>query len=116
MFADKMRKGVEFLFKKNKITVVNGKATITGEHTVTVGDVLRSAMLVALKLSGPMLVLSKLVGVIVAIFQAVTQIHEQTLGFILKLIVVIGVMLIGGGWMMETLSEFSREVFALIAA
>ena len=57
-----------------------------------------------------------LVGVIVAIFQAVTQIHEQTLGFILKLIVVIGVMLIGGGWMMETLSEFSREVFALIAA
>lgn len=36
--ADKMRKGVEFLFKKNKITVVNGKATITGEHTVTVGD------------------------------------------------------------------------------
>ena len=36
--ADKMRKGVEFLFKKNKITVVNGKATITGEHTVAVGD------------------------------------------------------------------------------
>ncbi len=34
--ADKMRKGVEFLFKKNKITVVDGKATITGEHTVAV--------------------------------------------------------------------------------
>lgn len=34
--ADKMRKGVEFLFKKNKITVANGKATITGEHTVSV--------------------------------------------------------------------------------
>lgn len=34
--ADRMRKGVEFLFKKNKITVLNGKATITGEHTVTV--------------------------------------------------------------------------------
>ena len=84
--------------------------------TATVGDVLRSAMLVALKLGGPMLILSMLVGVIVAIFQAVTQIHEQTLGFILKLIVVICVMLIGGGWMMETLSEFSREVFALIAA
>ena len=84
--------------------------------TATVGDVLRSAMMVALKLGGPMLILSMLVGVIVAIFQAVTQIHEQTLGFILKLAVVIGVMLIGGGWMMETLSEFSREVFALIAA
>ena len=34
--ADKMRKGVEFLFKKNKIDVINGKATITGEHTVNV--------------------------------------------------------------------------------
>lgn len=34
--ADKMRKGVEFLFKKNKVTVLNGKGTITGEHSVTV--------------------------------------------------------------------------------
>ncbi|MBP5390642.1 MAG: dihydrolipoyl dehydrogenase [Bacteroidales bacterium] len=36
--ADKMRKGVEFLFKKNKIDVINGKATIAGEHTVTVSS------------------------------------------------------------------------------
>lgn len=84
--------------------------------TAAVGDILRSAMLVTLKLGAPMLLLSMLVGVVVAIFQAVTQIHEQTLSFILKLIVVITVLLIGGGWMLETLMEFSREIFDLIAA
>lgn len=51
---------------------------------------------VALKLGGPMLILSMLVGVVIAIFQAVTQIHEQTISFMLKLIVVILVLLIGG--------------------
>lgn len=84
--------------------------------TAAVGEVFRSALIVTLKLGGPMLLLSMLVGVIVAIFQAVTQIHEQTLSFILKLVVVVAVLLIGGGWMLETLIEFAREVFALIAA
>ncbi len=54
-------------------------------------------------------------GVFIAIFQAVTQIHEQTLGFILKLIVVILVLLIGGGWMMETLLDYTRGLFELMA-
>lgn len=68
-----------------------------------------------LKLAGPMLILSMVVGVLIAIFQAVTQIHEQTLSFILKLIVVVLVLLIGGGWMMDTLLEYSRQLFALMA-
>ena len=84
--------------------------------TAAVGEVLRSALVVTLKLGGPMLLLSMLVGVIIAIFQAVTQIHEQTLSFILKLIVVVVVLLIGGGWMLETLMEFTNGIFALIAA
>ena len=84
--------------------------------TAAVGEVLRSALVVTLKLGGPMLILSMLVGVIIAIFQAVTQIHEQTLSFILKLVVVVAVLLIGGGWMLETLMEFTKEIFALIAA
>ena len=79
-------------------------------------QIVREGIWVAIKLGGPMLILSMLVGVFVAIFQAVTQIHEQTLGFILKLIVVILVLLIGGGWMMETLLEYSEKIFALIAA
>ena len=84
--------------------------------TAAVGDVLRSAMIVTLKLGGPMLILSMLVGVTIAIFQAVTQIHEQTLSFILKLAVVVTVLLIGGSWMLETLVEFTQDVFAMIAA
>ena len=69
-----------------------------------------------IKLGGPMLVLSMLVGVVVAIFQAVTQIHEQTIGFILKVVVIVSVLLIGGGWMLESLQEYTRELFALIGA
>ena len=53
-----------------------------------VSDILRDAVGVAIKLGGPMLVLSMLVGVVVAIFQAVTQIHEQSISFMLKLLVV----------------------------
>ena len=63
--------------------------------TAQVTDLLRDAVGVALKLASPMLLLSMLVGVVVAIFQAVTQIHEQTISFVLKLIVVVGVLLIG---------------------
>ncbi len=79
-----------------------------------VADILREGIGVALKIGGPLLILSMAVGILVAIFQAVTQIHEQSLSFILKLIVVVLVLLIGGGWMLETLLEFSRYLFALM--
>ena len=81
-----------------------------------VGDLLQQAVVIALKLGGPVLVLSMLVGVVVAIFQAVTQIHEQTIGFILKLAVVVGVLVVGGGWMLTTLQDFLREIFQFITS
>jgi len=62
-----------------------------------------------------MLILCVAVCGMIAIFQAVTQIHEQTLGFILKLIVVILVLLVGGGWMMETLLDYTKGLFELMA-
>lgn len=77
-------------------------------------DILRDGVGVALKLAAPMLILSMLVGILVAIFQAVTQIHEQSLSFILKVIVVVLVLLVGGGWMMELLLEFTRYLFTLM--
>ena len=79
-----------------------------------VADILREGIGVALKIGGPLLILSMAVGILVAIFQAVTQIHEQSLSFILKLIVVVLVLLIGGGWRLETLLEFSRYLFTLM--
>ena len=63
-----------------------------------------------------MLLLSMSVGVLLAIFQAVTQIHEQTLSFIFKLTVVVLVLLIGGGWMMETLLDYARRIFDLMVS
>lgn len=81
-----------------------------------VTQILREGVWVAIKLGGPTLILSMLVGVLIAIFQAVTQIHEQSLGFILKLIVVILVLLVGGSWMMETLLDYTRSIFELMAS
>ena len=77
-------------------------------------EVLREGVWVALKLGRPMLLLSMVVGVLIAIFQAVTQIHEQTISFILKLAVILLVCLIGGGWMMETLLDYTRSLFLLM--
>jgi len=76
-------------------------------------DILREGVGVALRI-GALLILSMLVGILVAIFQAVTQIHEQSLSFILKMIVVVAVLLVGGGWMLETLLDFSRYLFTLM--
>ena len=83
--------------------------------TTMVAEILREGVWVVIRLCAPMLLLSMSVGVLLAIFQAVTQIHEQTLSFIFKLTVVILVLLIGGGWMMETLLDYARGLFALMA-
>lgn len=82
--------------------------------TGMITDVMRDAVGVVIKLGGPMLVLSMLAGVLIAIFQAVTQIHEQTIGFILKVVIIVGVLLLAGGWMLTTLQEYTREVFDLM--
>ncbi|MCI8677509.1 MAG: flagellar biosynthesis protein FliQ [Lawsonibacter sp.] len=83
--------------------------------TSQITTMLREGIWIVLKLGGPMLLLSMVVGILIAIFQAVTQIHEQTLAFIMKLSVVIIVLLVGGGWMMDTLLDYTRRVFALMA-
>ena len=84
--------------------------------TSMVAEVLREGVWVVIKLCAPMLLLSMAVGVLLAIFQAVTQIHEQTLSFIFKLTVVVLVLLIGGGWMMETLLDYARGLFELMTS
>lgn len=80
-------------------------------NTTLVMDLVRDAVGVAIKLASPMLLLSMLVGVLLAMFQAVTQIHEQTLTFIFKVTMIIIVLLVAGGWMMETLLEYAETLF-----
>lgn len=82
--------------------------------TGMITDVMRDAVGVVIKLGGPMLILSMFAGVVVAIFQAVTQIHEQTIAFILKVVIVMSVLLFTGGWMLTTLQEYARELFDLM--
>lgn len=79
-----------------------------------IGGVFQDAIGLAIRIAGPMLLLSMLVGVVVAILQAVTQIHEQTLSFLMKLIVVILYMVIGGGWMLRSLQDFTVHIFSLM--
>ena len=83
-------------------------------NTTLVADALHEGLMVAVKLAGPILVGCMLIGLVIAIFQAVTQIHEQSLGFILKLIVVMLFLMIAGGWMLQTLQEYTYYVFELM--
>ena len=77
-------------------------------------DVFRDGVGVAIRIGAPILLLCMLVGVIVALLQAVTQIHEQSISFVLKLIVVVMILSIGGGWMIETLQEYTYSIFELM--
>lgn len=74
-------------------------------------DIMRQGIWVAIQIGGPMLIVSMAVGVLVAIFQAATQIHEQTLSFVPKLVLIILFLLIGGGWMLTTLQDFTEMIF-----
>jgi flagellar biosynthetic protein FliQ len=79
-------------------------------------DIGRNAMEVTLMVAGPMLVTVLLIGLLVSIFQAATQINEATLSFIPKLIGVFIVLLIVGPWMLTTLVDYMHAVFTNIPA
>jgi flagellar biosynthesis protein FliQ len=77
--------------------------------------VFQEGMMVLLKIAGPILLASVIVGLIVAVFQAATQIHEQTLTFVPKLAVIGAILLIGGSWMMRVLVEYFELLLDMIA-
>ena len=78
-------------------------------------EVFQSALFVAFKLAGPLLIVSILIGLVIAIFQAATQIHEQTLTFVPKVLVLSLMLLVLGSWMITTFSEFFNSIFELIS-
>ncbi|BBI01084.1 flagellar biosynthetic protein [Buchnera aphidicola (Nipponaphis monzeni)] len=69
------------------------------------------AMKIALMISGPLLITILFVGLIISFFQAATQINEQTLSFIPKVMSVIGVLLILGSWMLNMLLHYIHNLF-----
>jgi flagellar biosynthetic protein FliQ len=81
-----------------------------------VTDLARNAMLMALFLAGPMLLVALGVGLLVSILQAVTQIQEQTLAFVPKLVAVAMVFLIGLPWMIQIAVKYTTELFRSLPA
>ncbi len=81
-----------------------------------VSDLMYEVFVLALRLAAPMLVISMLIGLIIAILQAATQIHEQTLTFLPKLLVIALILVFTGGSMLVSLQEFTNRMFELMAA
>lgn len=76
--------------------------------------VVKDAIYTALKVAGPILLVAIVIGLIISILQATTQIQEQTLTFVPKLL---GVALIGillGSWMLHTIMSFTERIFEMI--
>ncbi|WP_291994536.1 flagellar biosynthesis protein FliQ [Candidatus Accumulibacter sp. ACC003] len=77
-------------------------------------DIGRQAVEMTLLLSAPLLLTALLIGLIVSIFQAATQINEQTLSFIPKLVGVFLTLLLAGPWMLDTMVNYVRRLFESI--
>ena len=75
-------------------------------------DIARQAVYLVLKASAPMLIASLVVGLIVSVLQTVTSIQEQTLSFVPKLIAVFLVLILAGSWILNSLKEYTVELFS----
>ncbi|MCU0774168.1 MAG: flagellar biosynthesis protein FliQ [Ideonella sp.] len=74
----------------------------------------QQGLVLLLMLSAPVLLTILLVGLVVSIFQAATQINEQTLSFVPKMVAAVAVMAIAGPWMLTTLVEYIQRTLTTI--
>lgn len=74
-------------------------------------DLSRDAILTALLVAAPLLLIALGVGLVISIIQSVTQIQEQTLTFVPKLIVIFGLLAIMGPWLGGAMAQFARMCF-----
>ena len=86
---------------------------MTPETVMTVGQ---RALEMAVMLAAPLLLTVLLIGLLVGVFQAATQINEMTLSFIPKLIALALTLVIAGPWMLKVLVGYTRELFESIPA
>jgi len=77
-------------------------------------DVARNAFTIALQIGGPLLAASLAVGMVVSVFQAVTQINEATLSFVPKIVVTAGALALLGPWMATTLIGYMVGTFNML--
>lgn len=84
---------------------------MTAQMVVTLG---REALILTMMIAGPMLLFGLIIGLCIALFQAVTQIQEMTLTFIPKILAVGMALLIFLPWMINKATDFTRHIFELI--
>lgn len=84
---------------------------MTPEMVVSIG---RDAVMTMLLVSAPMLLSGLLIGLIISILQAITQVHEMTLTFIPKIVVVAISLIIFLPWIMNVVTEFTVRLFGII--
>jgi flagellar biosynthetic protein FliQ len=84
---------------------------MTPETIMTIGT---RALEITLMLAAPMLLVALAVGLLVGVFQAATQINEQTLSFIPKLIAMAATLAFAGPWMLKLIVGYTRELFESI--
>lgn len=75
-------------------------------------DIFNRAIGLILTTSAPMMIAALVVGLIISIFQATTQIQEQTLAFVPKIIIIFLVLIVTGPWIITSLVEYTEELFA----
>jgi flagellar biosynthesis protein FliQ len=80
----------------------------------TIMSIARHALEVTLLLSMPLLLSALIIGLVVGIFQAATQINESTLSFIPKLVGVALALMVAGPWMLQVITGYTRELFTSI--
>jgi flagellar biosynthetic protein FliQ len=75
----------------------------------------QQALIVLLTVSAPVLIVVLVVGILVSVFQAATQINEATLTFVPKLLAAVAVMGVAGPWMITTLVDYIRQILMSLA-
>lgn len=78
-------------------------------------DIVREAFLVIITVAGPVLLVALVVGLIISIIQAATQIQEQTLSFVPKVLAVIGSLIVLGNFMLNSIVSFTERIFEIIS-
>ncbi|MES1938628.1 flagellar biosynthetic protein FliQ [Salinisphaera sp. T5B8] len=80
----------------------------------TVMELAYQGMKVTLLMATPLLLTALLVGLVVSLFQAATQINEMTLSFIPKILAVFAALIVAGPWMLGLIQDFTRDLFLSI--
>jgi len=91
---------------------MKGVLNMTQEDALVI---FRESILLIIKLVSPMLLISVGVGLVIAIFQAATQIHEQTLSFAPKILIIGVILIAGGSWMISNIQEFFQYIMSYMA-